>query len=126
MQSCLHFWSRNNPIDILGDASAERFRQVLDICLNARSFDGVLVILAPQAMTEPMTVAKALVAAMQGHQYPIFASWMGGKSVGEAVDFLNESAIPTFDTPERAVRAFLYMVAFARKPGAAVWKHHRK
>ncbi len=108
------YWSRNNPIDILGDASAERFRQVLDICLDERTFDGVLVILAPQAMTEPMTVAKALVAAMHGHQYPIFASWMGGKSVGQAVEFLNESAIPTFDTPERAVRAFLYMVSFAR------------
>ncbi len=108
------YWSRNNPIDILGDASAERFRQVLDICLDTRSFDGVLVILAPQAMTKPMTVAKALAAAMHGHQYPIFASWMGGKSVGQAVEFLNESAIPTFDTPERAVRAFLYMVSFAR------------
>ncbi len=107
------FWSRNNPIDILGDASGERFQQVLDICLHGQNFDGVLVILAPQAMTEPMTVAKALVAAMHGRQYPIFASWMGGKSVGEAVEYLNESAIPTFDTPERAVRAFLYMVAFA-------------
>lgn len=106
-------WSRNNPIDILGDASAERFRQVLDICLHAGNFDGVLVILAPQAMTDPMTVAQSLVATMKGTQYPIFASWMGGKSVGQAVEFLNESAIPTFDTPERAVRAFLYMVAFA-------------
>ena len=108
------YWSRNNPIDILGDASAERFHQVLDICLDAQNFDGVLVILAPQAMTEPLTVAKGLAAAMHGHQYPIFASWMGGKSIGQAVEFLNESAIPTFDTPERAVRAFLYMVSFAR------------
>ena len=107
------YWSRNNPIDILGDASGERFQQVLDICLNSRNFDGVLVILAPQAMTEPMTVAKTLVASMQGRKFPIFASWMGGKSVGEAVEYLNKSAIPTFDTPERAVRAFLYMVAFA-------------
>ncbi len=108
------YWSHNNPIDILGDASAQRFHQVLDICLHARCFDGVLVILAPQAMTEPMTVAKTLAAAIQGHQFPIFASWMGGKSVGEAVEFLNEAKIPTFDTPERAVRAFLYMVAFTR------------
>ena len=77
------------------------------------NFDGVLVILAPQALTEPMTVAKVLVAAMHGRQYPIFASWMGGKSVGEAIEYLNESSIPTFATPERAVRAFLYMVAFA-------------
>ncbi len=107
-------WSKNNPIDILGDASAERIKQVLDICLEARNFDGVLVILAPQAMTEPMSVAKSLVAAMKGRQYPIFACWMGGKSIGEAVEFLNESTIPTFDTPERAVRAFLHMITFVR------------
>ncbi len=107
-------WSRNNPIDILGDASPDRIQQVLNICLDAKNFDGVLVILAPQAMTEPMPVAKALVAAMKGHQYPIFACWMGGRSIGPAVDFLNESAIPTFDTPERAVRAFLHMITFAR------------
>jgi acetyltransferase len=107
-------WSRNNPIDILGDASARRFREVLDICLHTPCFDGVLVILAPQAMTKPMSVAQSLVAAMKDHQYPIFASWLGGKSVGRAVDFLNEAAIPTFDTPERAVRAFLHMVTFAR------------
>ena len=106
-------WSKNNPIDILGDASAERMRQVLKVCLDARNFDGILVILAPQAMTDPMPVAESLVAAMKGHQYPIFACWMGGKSIGKAVDFLNESAIPTFDTPERAIQAFLYMVTFA-------------
>lgn len=106
-------WSRNNPIDILGDASAARFRQVLEICLDARTFDGVLVILAPQAMTEPRAAAEALVEAMKGHDYPIFACWMGGKSIGEAVEFLNGSTIPTFDTPERAVRAFLHMVSFA-------------
>lgn len=108
------YWSRNNPIDILGDASADRMRQVLNICLDAQNFNGVLVILAPQAMTEPMTVAKSLVAAMKGRQYPIFSCWMGGRSMRQAVEFLNESAIPTFDTPERAVRAFLHMVAFAR------------
>ncbi|MCP3891291.1 MAG: GNAT family N-acetyltransferase [Desulfobulbaceae bacterium] len=106
-------WSRNNPIDILGDASVDRFRQVLDVCLDARFFDGVLLILAPQAVTEPMPVAKVLVDMMKGHHYPIFACWMGGRSTDLAVEFLNEAGIPTFDTPERAVQAFLYMVAFA-------------
>ncbi|MFT5700711.1 MAG: acetyltransferase [Desulforhopalus sp.] len=107
-------WSRNNPIDILGDALADRFLQVLDICLRSHIFDGVLVILAPQALTKPMDVAKSLVDEMKGHQFPVFASWMGGKSTTQAVEFLNESTIPTFDTPERAVRAFLHMVTFVR------------
>ncbi len=107
------YWSRNNPIDILGDAPVERFRQVLDVCLHAREMDGILMILAPQAMTTPMTVAEALVDAMKGHQYPIFTCWMGGKSTEEAIKFLNGSGLPTFETPERAIRAFLYMVAYA-------------
>ncbi len=107
------YWSRNNPIDILGDSSVDRFREVLSVCLNARKFDGVVVILSPQAITEPMAVAKTLVDVMQGYQFPVFGCWMGGRSVEQALEFLNTSGIPTFDTPERAVRAFLYMVAFA-------------
>ncbi len=107
------YWSRNNPIDILGDAAVERFRQVLDVCLRARELDGILVILVPQAMMTLLAVAETLVAAVKGHQYPMFACIMGGKSTGEAMAFLNESGIPAFETPERAIRAFLSLVAYA-------------
>ena len=108
------YWSRNNPIDILGDASAERFRQVLDVCMHSASIDCILVIFVPQAMTDPMTVATSLAASLKGRPHPVFACWMGGQSVEQAVDFLHTSAIPTFDTPERAIRAFLNMAAFAK------------
>ena len=108
------FWSRGNPIDILGDASAERFRRALEVCFNSKNLDGVLVILAPQALTDPLSVAETLAAAMQKRQYPVFACWMGGKRIATAVDVLNAAGIPTYDTPERAVRAFLYMVEYTR------------
>jgi acetyltransferase len=108
------FWSRSNPIDILGDASAERFGNTLEVCFNSKNIDGVLVILAPQALTAPLSVAETLASAMKGRQYPVFTCWMGGKSIGRAVELLNESGIPTYETPERAVRAFLYMVEYAR------------
>jgi acetyltransferase len=108
------FWSRGNPIDILGDASAERFSRSLEVCFNSKNLDGVLVILAPQALTDPLAVAETLAAALKVRTYPVFACWMGGKSIGKAVDVLNEAGIPTYDTPERAVRAFLYMVEYAR------------
>jgi acetyltransferase len=108
------FWSRSNPIDILGDASAERFRRVLEVCFDSKDMDGVLVILAPQALTNPISVAEALASAMKNRQYPVFTCWMGGKSIGRAVEILNETGIPTYATPERAVRAFLYMVEYAR------------
>ena len=108
------FWSRGNPIDILGDASAERFRRALEVCFNSKNLDGVLVILAPQALTDPLSVAETLAAAMQDRRYPVFACWMGGKRILTAVDVLNAAGIPTYDTPERAVRAFLYMVEYTR------------
>ena len=107
------YWSRNNPIDILGDATVERFRQVLDVCLHARELDGILVILAPQAMAIVLEVAHTLVAALKGHQYPLFTCFMGGNSTGEALAFLNGSGLPTFETPERAIRAFLHLVTYA-------------
>ncbi|MEJ2167200.1 MAG: bifunctional acetate--CoA ligase family protein/GNAT family N-acetyltransferase [Desulfobacterales bacterium] len=108
------FWSRGNPIDILGDASAERFGRALAICFNSKNLDGVLIILAPQALTDPLSVAEALAAAIQERRYPVFACWMGGKRIATAVDVLNAAGIPTYDTPERAVRAFLYMVEYTR------------
>ena len=108
------FWSRGNPIDILGDASAERFGRALEVCYNSQNLDGVLVILAPQALTDPLAVAETLASAMKARRYPMVACWMGGKIIRRAVEFLNEAGIPTYDTPERAVKAFLYMVEYAR------------
>lgn len=108
------FWSRANPIDILGDASPDRFRQTLEVLFDGKGTDGVCVILAPQALTDPIVVAETLAAAMSGRQYPVFACWMGGKSIEGALTILNKAGIPTFNTPERAIRAFLYMVEYAR------------
>lgn len=108
------FWSRGNPIDILGDASAERFRRTLEICFDGKDTDGVCVILAPQALTDPISVAETLASTMKGRRYPVFACWMGGKSIEKALQILNNAGIPTYETPERAIRAFLYMVDYAR------------
>lgn len=107
------FWSHSNPVDILGDATAERFHDVLTVCFQAKEIDAVLVILAPQALTDPISVAQAFAAVVKSRRYPVFACWMGGKSMASAVDLLNDAGIPTYDTPERAVRAFLYMHTYS-------------
>ena len=108
------FWSRGNPIDILGDASADRFQRALGVCSESKDIDGVLVILAPQALTKPVDVAEALAETVKNRRYPVFSCWMGGKSIGKALEILNEAGIPTYETPERAIRAFLYMVEYSR------------
>src|SRR5690606_21413485 len=79
-------WSHNNPIDILGDADAERYAESIKIAINDDDSDGTLVILTPQAMTNPTETARALAdqfARPAGYTYgkPILASWMGGPEV---------------------------------------------
>ena len=108
------YWSRGNPIDILGNATVERFATVFDLCMASKEFDGILVIMVPQNLTAPEEVAAALAKLARRKRVPVFASWMGGKQMAEAVHILNQADIPTYETPERAVRAFLYMVEYTK------------
>ncbi len=102
-------WSHGNPIDILGDAGPERYSKALEIAGKDPNSDGLLVILAPQGMTDPARVAEALKAQAGVHGKPILASWMGGKSVAKGIEILNAANIPTFSYPDTAARAFTYM-----------------
>ena len=74
-------WSHGNPIDILGDASPERYREVLKVCLTAPEIQALLVMLTPQAMTDPTGVAMALVEVLREKPVSIFTVWMGGGDV---------------------------------------------
>jgi acetyltransferase len=106
-------WSRANPIDILGDADPERYSKALEIAVQDPNSDGLLVILAPQGMTDPAQVAEALKAHGKIHGKPVLASWMGGKVVAKGIAALNAAGIPTFSYPDTAVRAFTYMWNFS-------------
>jgi acetyltransferase len=108
------FWSRANPIDILGDASPRRYAQVLQICTQCKRLDGVLVMLAPQALTDPVAVAQEVIAQLKDKKHPIFTSWLGGRDVAPAMELLNQAGIPTYETPERAIGAFVQMARYAR------------
>jgi acetyltransferase len=105
-------WSHANPIDILGDADPDRYSKSLEIAVKDPNTDGLLVILAPQGMTDPAQVAEALKAHGKIHGKPVLASWMGGKVVAAGVAALNAAGIPTFSYPDTAVRAFTYMWNF--------------
>jgi acetyltransferase len=102
-------WSHANPIDILGDADPERYSKALEIAAADPNSDGLLVILAPQGMTDPAQVAEKMKAHARIHGKPVLASWMGGKIVAQGIDTLNAAGIPTFSYPDTAVRAFTYM-----------------
>lgn len=102
-------WSQGNPVDILGDATAERYGEAMQWVLKDKANDGVLVVLTPQAMTDCTATAREVVAAAKGANKPVLASWMGGAAVEGGEALLNRAGIPTFDYPDRAARAFDYL-----------------
>lgn len=102
-------WSRNNPIDILGDAGPDRYAKALEIAANDPYSDGLMVILTPQDMTDPTMTAEKLRAYAKIEGKPVIASWMGGPVVSAGNDILNRANIPTFNYPDTAARTFTYM-----------------
>jgi acetyltransferase len=106
-------WSHANPIDILGDADPELYEKAIKIAIADPSSDGLLVILAPQGMTNPAEVARRLAPYAKGHAKPVLASWMGGQTVAEGEAILNAAGIPTFAYPDTAARAFDYMWSYS-------------
>ncbi len=102
-------WSRSNPIDILGDAEPSRYAKTLEKAAKDPNSDGLLVILTPQAMTDPTETAKQLEPYAKIKDKPILASWMGGEDVRDGANFLNHANIPTFPYPDTAARLFNYM-----------------
>ena len=102
-------WSRANPIDVLGDAPPDRYAQTLHVAAQNPDSDGLLVILTPQAMTDPVMTAEKLRPLARALGKPVLASWMGGSSVVAGRSILSGAGIPLFDYPDEAVEAFLYM-----------------
>ncbi len=106
-------WSHNNPIDVLGDASPDRYAQALEIAAADPNADGMLVILTPQAMTAPTDTADKLKPYAHSTGKPVIASWMGGSDVEPGEAILNRAGIPTFQYPDTAARMFNYMWQYA-------------
>jgi acetyltransferase len=106
-------WSHNNPIDVLGDASPERYAKAVEIAAKDPNSDGLLVVLTPQSMTDPTQIAEHLKPYAKLENKPILASWMGGADVAAGIGILNQARIPTFQFPDTAVRAFTYMYRWA-------------
>jgi acetyltransferase len=102
-------WSHANPIDILGDASPERYAGAVEIAAKDENSDGLLVVLTPQAMTDPTQTAELLRPHAHSTGKPLLASWMGGADIMAGESILNHAGIPTFPYPDSAARAFNYM-----------------
>jgi len=108
------FWSKGNPVDVLGDADCERYTAALKICLADREVDGLLAIYGPQAILNAEDLAKSIVEIARNSRKPIVATFVGGDAVEKAKDLLLKNSVPTYDTPEDAVKTYLYMYRYHR------------
>jgi acetyltransferase len=107
-------WSRGNPVDILGDADAQRFEKAVEIVARDENNDGLLAILSPQAMTNASATAERLRAFGKLKTKPFLASWIGGAGVAPGAAILDRANIPTFEYPDAAARAFCAMWRYSR------------
>lgn len=111
------FWSRGNPIDILGDANADRYRAVVEACFSDDNIDGIIIIYTAQAVARAAEVAKSIAELIRSQTYQnktILTSFMGYGAVEEANRIFVENSIPTFSTPEQAIKTYQYMYQYKR------------
>lgn len=96
----------NNPVDVIGDASQDRYENALSAVIKDENVDGALVILTPQSMTNALGTAEAIVRVARGSQKPILCSFMGIIDVSAGVKYLQAHGYPVYSFPENAAKAF--------------------
>ncbi|MCA8966451.1 MAG: GNAT family N-acetyltransferase, partial [Planctomycetes bacterium] len=109
-------WSHGNPVDIIGDANGQRYAKALRVLLEDPGVDAALVLHAPTAVTSSTDCADGVIEVTRekSHGRSVLTSWLGGGTVQEARRHLSAANIPTYETPDSAVRAFMHLVRYRR------------
>jgi acetyltransferase len=103
-------WSRNNPVDIIGDAPPDRYADALSILLDAPEVGAVLTINCPTAVASGVEAARAVVGAAAGKRRAVLTTWLGSGAALEARRLFATAGIPTYETPDDAVGGFMHLV----------------
>jgi acetyltransferase len=111
-------WSHSNPVDVLGDADGARYGKATEAVLADPGVDGLLVMLTPQSMTDPLVCAEAVIATAGKSSKPVLTCWMGARLVEEGRHRFSAAGIPQFRSPETAVEAFGYLACYRRNQKA--------
>ncbi len=111
-------WSKANPVDIIGDAGAERYAHAMEALLEDKGTDAVLVMNCPTAVVNNLSAAHAVIEKAEASNKPVFTNWLGDKGARDARAAFQEHRIPTYDTPTGAVRAFMLHVRHNRNQRA--------
>ena len=111
------FWSKGNPIDVLGDAKSNYYKVALEACLDDETVDGILIIFTHQAGSAPVEIAQGVADLLNSKAYKnktILTSFMGVQGVVDANKIFNSNNIPTYSTPEQAIKTYMYMYNYQR------------
>jgi len=111
-------WSGGNPVDIIGDATPQRYEQALEILGVDPGVDAILVMNCPTALASSADIAKIIA---KGNEKPLLTCWLGDASVAEAREIFRQAKIPTFDTPAEAIKGFSYLVDYHRAQAALLY-----
>ena len=104
----------DNPVDVIGDASQDRYENALSAVIKDEGVDGALVILTPQSMTNALGTAEAIVRVAKDSQKPILCSFMGIIDVSAGVKYLQQYGYPVFRFPENAAKAFAALFQYSQ------------
>lgn len=107
-------WSRSNPVDLLRESSRNHYVEAAVICMNDPGIDGLLLLNSPVGTYDTLPVAVELAGILKKSPCPVFTSWMGGLDSDDSRTVFNAAGIATYETPERAVRAFVNLYQFGR------------
>ncbi len=107
-------WNRENPIDIMGDSGKEIFLKTARICADAPETDALLLICSPVGTMDILSIAKALAGEVKAYPCPVFTAWIGGINVESSRKVFNEAGIVTYNSAERAVRAFKNLYQYGK------------
>jgi acetyltransferase len=108
------YWSKSNPIDILGDASVERYISAIDAVLKDPEVHGVVIIYTPQGVATAVDLARAIAKTAKKSTKPILTAMMGSKEVEKARQVFYDNKVPTYEFPEEAIKTYMYMYHYAR------------
>jgi acetyltransferase len=107
-------WSHGNPVDIIGDADAQRFAQALQIVLNDPGNDGVLVLFCPTIRLRAEDTAHALLPVAQASEKPVVSAWLGAEDAARGRAVFENAGMPALISPERGVESFGYLAKYVR------------
>ncbi len=108
------YWSHGNPIDVLGDADVERFAKATSACMADKGVDGIVVVYTPQGSATPTELAERIAAVAEKRIKPLLTVWMGEHEVAAGREVFHSKNIPTYDSPEAAIKTYMYMWKYRR------------